>query len=270
MQSSQLSLGLTILLCAGSAMFAQQPAAPPKPETPPPASQPADAVPNPVILEKESYVRRFSAGLTGGYSVLDLIQNNPTDQTVQNPYLRTRSGSESQSKKYTFGATLNLALTERYAVNVTGLYKWSGYNLLTEFFVLQNASEVLFLSRREETRSRYIEMPIMIRRYNIDRHEPGWRWFVGIGPSMRYVTGIGTTTVDTPINGTPTTSTAAASPTKRFTYGANAGIGLQFIDDFGIRFVPEVRYTRWFGATWDNFAAQSNRHQIEVLVSFTF
>jgi hypothetical protein len=277
MQSSHIRLGLTILFCAGSAIHGQQTPAPPAQEAKPPAAaaasgqqEAAAASTGPIILEKQSYVRRFSAGITGGYSVLDMMQNNPTDQTVENPYLRTRSGSESKSKKYTFGATLNVALTERFAVNVTGLYKWQGYNLLTEFFVIRNGSEVLFFSQREETRSRYIEAPIMIRRYNISRHEPGWRWFYQIGPSMRYVTGIGSTTVSTAQDGTVTTSTAPSKPTKNFTYGAGGGIGLQFIDDFGIRFIPEVRYTRWFGSTWDRFAAQSNRHQVEVVVSFTF
>lgn len=273
MLRSQIRLGLTILLCAGAALSGQQPpAAPPAQEAKPAAASGLEAASGqaPVILEKRAYVRRFSVGLTGGYSVLDPMSNNPTDQTNQNPYLRVRSGSESKSSKWTAGVTLNMALTERFAVNVTGLYKWVGYNLQTEYFVIQNASEVLFLTNKEETRSRFIELPVMVRRYSISRHEEGWRWFYGVGPSVRYVSNVSSSFTRTPQTGDPTTTFDAAKPTKRWTYGATGGFGLQFIDDFGIRFVPEIRYTRWFGATWDSFAAQSQRHQIEAIVSFTF
>lgn len=269
-------MGLALMLWAGALLPGQQ-AQEPKPAESKPAAQDQQApqaqpsaVPPPVVLESPAYVRRISVGITGGYNILDLINPTPTEQTFENPFLRVRSSAESKSQNYTFGATVNVALTDRFAVNATGLVKWSGYNLLTEFFTIVSASEVLTLTRREETRARYWELPIQVRRYNIGRREQGWRWFYGVGPSLRYVTNISTTIQDTVTGESPTLTVTKASPTSRLTYGASGGIGLQFIDDFGIRFVPEVRYTRWFGSTWDNLAAQSRRHQVEALISFTF
>jgi hypothetical protein len=236
----------------------------------PPPPPPAEAK-KPVVLEKPAYVRRISAGVTGGYLILDLMRPEEVDQPGQPGGLRTRSTGDSKAKKYTAGVTVNLALTERWAVNVMGLMKWSGYNMQNQFFVTRFGTERLEFTTQESTRARYYDVPILIKRYNIDRHEQGWRWFYGVGPTARFVNNI-RTSITEQVTGQEAVccKTDAAAPSKRWLYGATGGIGMQFIDDFGIRFVPEVRYTRWFGATWDRFAAQSNRHQVEVLISFTF
>ncbi len=43
-----------------------------------------------------------------------------------------------------------------------------------------------------------------------------------------------------------------------------------FIDDMKIRFIPEVRYTRWMGRTFDTLSTQSRVDQIEGTISITF
>ena len=52
--------------------------------------------------------------------------------------------------------------------------------------------------------------------------------------------------------------------------GATAGVGLQLVDPIGVRVVPEVRYTRWFGSVFDNRATRSRPDQVEFVLSLTF
>ena len=44
----------------------------------------------------------------------------------------------------------------------------------------------------------------------------------------------------------------------------------QFVDEFGIHVVPEVRYTRWINPTFDNLTTSSQRNQVEAAISLTF
>ena len=71
-------------------------------------------------------------------------------------------------------------------------------------------------------------------------------------------------------NGTTTTSNTAVKPSAKTLGGVVVGSGLRFVDDFGIKVEPELRYTRWFGRTFDEESARSSPNQIEVDVAFTF
>ena len=51
---------------------------------------------------------------------------------------------------------------------------------------------------------------------------------------------------------------------------AVVGSGLRFVDDFGIKVEPELRYTRWFGRTFNSESTRSSENQIEVNLAFTF
>ena len=48
------------------------------------------------------------------------------------------------------------------------------------------------------------------------------------------------------------------------------GSGMQFVDEFGIHVVPEVRYTRWEDSNFDNLTTRTERNQVEANISLTF
>jgi hypothetical protein len=52
--------------------------------------------------------------------------------------------------------------------------------------------------------------------------------------------------------------------------GLTGGIGAQFVDDFGVKLVPEFRYTRWIQPTFDTLSTFSRKNQFEAIVSITF
>jgi hypothetical protein len=47
-------------------------------------------------------------------------------------------------------------------------------------------------------------------------------------------------------------------------------MGVHAVDPFGIRVVPEVRYTRWMGETWNMLSTKTSRNQIEAIISIGF
>ncbi len=64
--------------------------------------------------------------------------------------------------------------------------------------------------------------------------------------------------------------TSAPIDFKKNTVGVTAGIGGQFIDDFGIRAIPEVRYTYWLNKPFDSIHGTTRVHQVEVVLTFSF
>jgi hypothetical protein len=59
-------------------------------------------------------------------------------------------------------------------------------------------------------------------------------------------------------------------PKHRSAPGAVVGAGIQFVDEFGIRVVPEVRYTRWFEPVFENLTTRTKDNQLEAAISLTF
>ena len=67
-----------------------------------------------------------------------------------------------------------------------------------------------------------------------------------------------------------TTESSPVAGHRKNILGVTAGFGGQLIDPVGIRVIPEVRYTRWFGATFDSPPTLSRRDQLEFMISISF
>ncbi len=53
-------------------------------------------------------------------------------------------------------------------------------------------------------------------------------------------------------------------PEHRSAIGMVVGAGIQFVDEFGIHVVPEVRYTRWVNPIFDNLTTKTQTNQVEA------
>ena len=249
-----------------SLTLAQNPPAPP----PEPQAAPASEPPS------QAYVRRFSVGGTLSYLPFQFTTINSIDQTLTaNP--PGHVSANSSPTKYHFSPALNfqVALTEHIAIVVNGVYRRVAYaanwdyllGILDPTSAVDNRSP---FSVTEDTRAKFIDIPVLLRYYDKGRHRPGKRFFLEIGPTMRLVRYIHTTRNIIDPEGNITTDTTPYSPRYKNLPGITAGAGMQFIDPVGIRVIPEVRLTQWRGATFDTAPTRSNRSQLEVMISLNF
>jgi hypothetical protein len=215
-----------------------------------------------------AYVRRFSAGATLEYLPLSLITGGQTQQTQALGPVEINSDSKAyNSKSFGGGVVLQVAISDRWAIAVNGLWRQAGYEMTNTTYVGANRKQTI---TTEKTTTTFYDFPLMVRRYNFERTEPGWRWFYEAGGTFRYLNKISTSIEKTENGVTTCCDSGPAKLSSKNLPGVTGGIGLQFNDDFGIRIVPEVRYTWWLGRTFDNLATRSRRHQVDVMVSFTF
>ena len=126
-------------------------------------------------------------------------------------------------------------------------------------------------STRVDVRARVIDVPIMLRWYGKGRHTPGARWFIEGGGAWRDVENIRSSLGSTDTTGASTCCTVShIQPAHKNARGFGAGVGAQFIDPFGIRVVPEVRYIRWTTPIFNDATTRTQKNQVEAELTLSF
>lgn len=242
-------------------------------QTPPPpqadAPKPGDPPRSVTVAEKDPvYVRRFSAGVVFQYLPLKMMQSDQIQLTEPGPIeINSDSSPKTRNVALGGGVVIQAAITGRFTLVSGALLRQTGYETTNTIYVGPLRRQII---TNELTSARFIDFPLLVRRYNIDRTEPGWRWFYEAGGTMRHLWKARTTIKRTEAGVEDCCSSGPAPLSSKNLPGVTGGFGLQFNDDFGIRIIPEARYTWWLGRTFSNYATRSARHQVEVGISFTF
>jgi hypothetical protein len=239
-----------------------------------PVSQPPAGTPT-VFLEERAYVRRFTAGISLSLTPLNLFAKETITHKIDGSVpIEFVSNPDPDSNRIGFGLMLQYALNERWAVNVTPTYRPMSFHAVIRRYEGVDNSSTFFDERtifeiNEDTKGRFIDIPLMARYYTKDRHDGGGRWFIEGGPTMRLTQQVRTARATQALSG-PLTNDNIPLRAKKNTTGATIGIGGQLIDDFGIRTAPQVRYTYWFNKPFDDYHGRTRGSQIEVLLTFSF
>ena len=270
------ALSAAVVLTVGCAEG--QPAQPDAPQNPP-----AAVAQNPGTSSSSSSSpaakseRRFSGGAT--LSVLGLTLIKGETSTVNNTAeISTQYQTQGASERIGYGLTLQGRITQHFYVDVSGLLRRMGYQLTTT--VSTTTTNVLngvtfpstsTTSTHEDTRSRLIDVPLLVRYYGTGKRPNSARWFLEAGGSWRLANDIRTSLDSTDASGIVTCCTYTPTvPQHRSSIGMVAGAGIQFTDEFGIKVTPEVRYTRWVNPIFDNLTTKTQANQVEAGFSLTF
>lgn len=222
----------------------------------------------------ETYIRRFAGGAT--LSVLGLNLVPGASNTVTNsPTVTTMYQTKGASSRIGYGATAQVAVTDHFAVAVSGFLRRMGYQMTTTVgtsttglingvVTTTTTSTIL----HEDTRARLIDIPLVVRYYVRGRHDKGPHFFVEGGSAWRTSRSIRTSTDFTNASSVLSCcTTTPAQPLHASVFGFIAGAGAQLVDALGIRLVPEVRYTRWMSPVFQTVTTRMEQN--EVAAGFT-
>lgn len=238
---------MTTILLLAAGLFAQE-----TPTTPPPTDQP------------KAWVRRFSAGPLLSFAGFALIEDRSL--TATNATRTTTYSTNSKGFRFGGGAITQIALNDRFAVAGAAILRRVRFETKDETTDNSKTS-----SQHDVSSADFWEFPLVLRRYSKDRFEPGKRWFAEGGLALRRVRNIRSSLETTDTNGKVVCCDERPIPSQnRLATGLTAGGGYQFVDSFGLRFVPSIRYTRWTQPTFDRLSLRSNRNQLEVQIAVTF
>lgn len=269
-----------ILVCSSlPGLWAQNPSAAPAASS---AKQPDSAV----VPQPTAYVRRFSAGGSLVFGFLSTMKSSTYTNTVTDELDYTETGTIKSSGKLGTGPTFQFAFLEHFAVNVSILrrteHSWE-YDMTRydgEDLDTTSYDDRVKTTEKHHTWARNYDVPVLIRYYRKGHHQKGWRWFVEGGPTFRQTRDVRTSRHFTYYD--PAQERADVDyikdawfenpdrANKKNLLGFTGGVGGQFIDAFGLRIVPEVRFTHWAGSTWEINSVKSSKNQVELVFTLTF
>jgi hypothetical protein len=212
-------------------------------------------------------------------SVLGFSPVSGSTSTVNtSTVLSTEYQTKGASERIGYGITIQGRITNHFYLDLGALLRRIGYQdtttvSTTTTAILNGTSypQTTTTSTHDDTRARLIDIPLLVRYYGSGKRPSSPRWFLEAGGSWRLATDIRTSLDSTDASGNVTCCTFTPDvPKHRSAPGAVVGAGIQFVDEFGIRVVPEVRYTRWFEPVFENLTTRTKDNQLEAAISLTF
>ncbi|MEZ5352813.1 MAG: hypothetical protein R2762_09275 [Bryobacteraceae bacterium] len=225
-------------------------------------------------IDNIQWVRRISLG--GTFSVLPRFPLRNGSVSQDHPNVAIDASTTAQGHRVGGGGLVQVALPRRLAVAGSLIMHRSSHSSISDTYIgidrpTTPQDERILTTRTSTTDARLWDINILVRRYSKEHFEPGPRWFYEAGPVLRRASRV-RTSGEFSVEGAdfepdPNPANPVAHRTAR---GLTVGIGAQFVDDVGIRVVPEFRYTRFVTRTFDSLAARSRPDQLQALISITF
>lgn len=192
--------------------------------------------------------------------------------------ISTQYQTTGASERIGYGLTVQGRITNHFYLNLSGLVRRLGYQETTTVSTTTTAilngtsyPSTSTTSTHEDTRTRIIDVPLLLRYYGTGKRPNSVRWFLEVGGTWRLANDIRTSTDTTDASGVNTCCTfTPVVPDHRSSIGAVVGAGLQLVDEFGIHVIPEFRYTRWEEPIFNNLSTKTGANQIEADISLTF
>lgn len=173
-----------------------------------------------------------------------------------------------------WGGMAQLRLPRKFAAVGSLLLHKSGHGSTIDTFIGTDNPNTPLDDRQHTTVEEssivnYWDYAFMLRRYTKDHEAPGHRAFFGAGMNFRDIRKIRTQR-ETTLGADTVPDTQPIVPTRTVGRGIMASVGAQFMDDFGVKLVPEFRYTRWLHPNFSDQSTISRKNQFEAIVSITF
>ena len=225
---------------------------------------------------KRPAVRRPSIGFRVYYFANPFFETKSSQVDTTTPVVAdyTYTGGSS-SPRLAVGVTGEYRLTDRISVGIEFRFHHTDFFQTTTILsgvVNPNSStdDRQPITITQHTQASYWEIPMLAHYYGLRHKGLLSRAYAVGGMEFRYIANIHTGTDFSYPGGGTDYNEIPISSGRDTQFGAVVGVGLRFIDDFNIKVSPEVRFTRWVGATFQgpNYSSQAN--EIEGGIGFSF
>ncbi len=238
-------------------------------------AQQTAAAPTPAPVRKAAKFRRWPVGFRIELVPGTLFDTGAATSTTTKP--AADYAYESSTKKLTVTGvpTIEHCFTERFSLGLEFRFHHVRYTQTTEMLsgrVDPNANydDRIVNTFIADTRARYWEVPMVARYLPFGGKGLFSRTYLVGGAEYRRVASVVGTFSNTYADGTSDTTGTAPKPVSANQLGFIAGIGMRSIDDAGLRIMPEARFVRWRGTTFQGPSYHSAVNQIEVGLGFSF
>ena len=216
----------------------------------------------------EPYWNRFSVGARVSILFNDLMNSETLSSSTSTPVVSRTNATTSTSNQLGAGATFEFALLDRLSLALDILYRKAGYKSVLE--IVEGSENVTVTQTFERTRATYWDVPLVLRIYDAPRQEKRSRAFLDVGVAYRRLSNIRTFSEFLLPDNTSAQSQTPVTPRHSTLPGVVLGGGFQLVGASAVKVVPQIRFTRWLGSTFDAPPTQSRRNQFELLFGIAF
>lgn len=233
-----------------------------------PASAAAQTQSPPQDAPAKPYFNRILVGARLSILFNDLMNTETLSSSTSEPVFQLTNATTSTSNQLGAGGAFEFALLDRLSIALELLYRKAGYksNLETSL----GEADPVVTRKFERTRTDYWDFPLVLRFYDASRSERPSRTFLEAGLAVRRVTHIRTFSEVLLPDKTSTISEAPAVPRNSTLPGVVLGGGFQLAGSSPVKVIPQIRYTRWLGNTFNSPPTLSRRNQFELLLGIAF
>lgn len=205
-------------------------------------------------------IPRIWLGISGNYTPLGLVNGHTSFNDTTGEVVSSKSANGLAG----VGLNLNLRVTPAWWASLGGVYRFTGYDYTDS---LDDSLGTLYTQR---ARTHLIDMPLLAR-YNGQRFNFSKYVFYEAGGAIRYALNNKVSAIAVDENGTiPSGAPPTGIRFNKIMEGVVVGLGLTAKDEFGIVVAPELRYTRWFGNTYDGNTVTTQRNQLEIVITLGY
>jgi hypothetical protein len=214
--------------------------------------------------------KRFSYG----FRIRALTSNGFDDQSLKLSDTKANTSqaisTTTTSSRFRLGPAIDLNLSRKLSIQAEAYFQGLQYITETKNYTgTSTDTGTLKSTITERTKTSFWDVPVLLRYRGLSEHRILSQTIVEGGFNVRKLTRIRTGTET--LNADDTTAyNEIPAAGNRLVKGAVAGIGFQFVDGYNIKTTPEIRYTHWFGATFQSQSSRSRTDQIEIGLSFSF
>jgi len=214
--------------------------------------------------------RRFSYG----FRIRAFTSNGFDDRTLQLSDTKANTSqaisTTTTTSRFRLGPAIDLNLSRKLSIQAEAYFQGLQYTTETKNYTGTSTDTGTLKSTVSElTKTNFWDFPVLLRYRGLSEHRLLSQAIVEGGFNVRALTRIRTGTETLNADSTTAYNEIPAAG-NRLVKGAVAGIGFQFVDGYNIKTTPEIRYTHWFGATFQSQSSRSRTDQIEIGLSFAF
>lgn len=209
--------------------------------------------------------KRFSFGGRLNGLPFNVLANKDVNYNVTATNQAWAISTTNNYLKIAFGPSLEVRLFKGFSLCGEFLYHRLDYTKTSQVTVDGNVTAIT-----EATRATLWDAPVMVRWRGLA--ETGFlsHLYLSGGGAIRNVSHINTSNQTTDPGGATSSNNIPAVPSARNLPGLVAGVGMRFVDDFGVKLSPELRFTRWLGSTFDSDSTRSRRDELVIGIALTF
>jgi hypothetical protein len=225
--------------------------------------------------ERPEPTRRYQVGGRVQAFPLQLFEVKTVETSTTQPIADYKSTSTTDSQRATLTPTFEFRLRGRWTVGTDFMLHHANYVEKQEIRTGKKDPNASTDDRKvttitQTTKANYWEMPVLVRCYGLRGSGILRKSYAIGGFGYRYVGRIRTGNEYSYADSTTDYNEAPALRSRQNQLGAIAGFGFRFVDDFNVKVMPEVRYTRWAGYTFEGKSYKSVQNELRVGLGISF